>query len=250
MPEQTTWQAKLIVGGRLELMTGIHIGAARAGMRIGEVDSPVIRDPLTDQPYIPGSSLKGKLRSLVEIAYGLEPNRSGGSGTSRHECDSREEALGCRCCRLFGSTGGKGGTNHPARLLVRDLHLTDESVNKLENIDTGLHYTEWKFENALDRITAAANPRQLERVPKGASFSFEFVLADCGDSLREDLETLTFAMQTLEDDYLGGHGSRGYGKVAFRDIGLRRKSVADYEKGEIVEEKSASYIADIVKLAG
>ena len=106
----------------------------------------------------------------------------------------------------------------PARLSVRDSFLTEPSVKELEEIDTGLQYTEWKFENGLDRITAAANPRQLERVPAGAKFHFEIVydVETNQAEVEEDVNNLLKSLSLLEDDALGGHGSRGYGKICFR----------------------------------
>jgi CRISPR-associated protein Csm3 len=111
------------------------------------------------------------------------------------------------------------GRNAPARLIVRDCHLLSESAKRLEKIDTGLYMTEWKFENGLDRITAAANPRQVERIPAGAKFHFEVVYTVENEAqAMEDLENLAIALAILEDDALGGHGSRGYGKVRFENF--------------------------------
>lgn len=233
---------KITLSGTLECLTGLHIGASKENMEIGALDSPVVRDPLSLEPYIPGSSLKGKLRALLEKAHpNLSPNRDGGSGTSRHECGgwaagkshnknyqadlTYPGALHCPVCRLFGSTGGGNGENFPARLRVRDLTLTEDSRIKLRDIDTGLLYTEWKFENGIDRVTSAANPRNLERVPKGAEFNFSIVYdVEESESLAEDLQNLQLAIQLLHDDALGGHGSRGYGqvKLKFTRIEARR----------------------------
>lgn len=246
----TKLRAKVIVEGELEVLTGLHVGSAAAGMQIGSVDSPVVRDPITNRPYIPGSSLKGKLRSLLEAAEGLRANRSGGSGVMRHECDDREDALRCPVCRLFGSVGRNGGKNHPARLAVGDLSLTEESFEELALVDTGLMYTEWKFENTLDRVTAAAMPRQIERVPKGSVFGFRFVYDDHEnpDKVGEDMANLAKAMTLLEDDALGGHGSRGYGRVKFAQ-GLRksRRPVEMYGTGEAFPSEAFDSAADLAR---
>jgi|Deesub1362B_J571_1020462.scaffolds.fasta_scaffold01951_5 CRISPR-associated protein Csm3 len=227
---------KIEIKGEMECLSGIHIGASKESLEIGALDSPVVRDPCTQQPYIPGSSLKGKMRALLEKAcLKLLPNRDGGSGISRHECGDWEPgsntnknfqnmnmeypgALNCPVCRLFGSTGpGEKNRNYPARVKVRDLHLTESSRQELEQIDTGLYMTEWKFENGIDRITSAANPRNIERVPKGAKFDFSIIYdVEDPDTLKEDLENLRLALRLLEDDALGGHGSRGYGRVSFQ----------------------------------
>jgi len=215
---------KILVRGKIVCLTGLHIGASKENMEIGALDSPVVRDPVTREPYIPGSSLKGKMRALLEKALATkldivgEKNRRN-IGTKRnnvfiHVCDKAEDAIKCDICRLFGSTGINDGTNFPARLIVRDAYLTKESVEKLSDIDTGLQYTEWKFENAIDRITSAANPRQLERVPRGAEFEFELIYnVEDTKTFSEDIKNLNFALELLKLDALGGHGSRGYGKV-------------------------------------
>ncbi len=245
----TKLRAKMVLEGELVVLTGLHVGSAAAGMQIGSVDSPVVRDPISNKPYIPGSSLKGKLRSLLEAAEGKEPNRPGGSGTHRHECDDREKALGCSVCRLFGSTGYKGGKNHPARLAVSDLLLTDESFADLANLDTGLMYTEWKFENALDRITSSANPRQIERVPAGSAFHFRLIYDDREDveKLNEDMRNLTRTMSLLEDDALGGHGSRGYGRVAFANLRRSHRPVEMYGTGEEFQNESFDSVAELAR---
>jgi CRISPR-associated protein Csm3 len=114
-------------------------------------------------------------------------------------------------------------------LIVRDSHLLASSVTQLKGIETGLYMTEWKFENGLDRITAAANPRQIERVPAGAKFDFEMIYTIENEAqAEEDLKNLAIALAILEDDALGGHGSRGYGKVRFEGFGLELKQYSQY----------------------
>lgn len=214
---------KIKVSGKIECLTGLHIGASKENLEIGAIDAAVVRDPITKQPYIPGSSIKGKLRALLEKALatklqiiGTTNRRNIGSRNEVyiHVCDDASKAIECDICRLFGSTGNNGGKNFPSRILVRDAYLTDESVEKLSDIDTGLQYTEWKFENAIDRVTSSANPRQLERVPRGAEFNFNFVynIEDL-NNLDKDIENIKLAIRLLELDALGGHGSRGYGQV-------------------------------------
>jgi len=264
--------------------TGLHIGGGGENLDIGGLDKPVIRDPVTLHPYIPGSSIKGKLRAILERLTNKPLNRHGGSGIYRYESDDLadgftevkqgndrpplliffEGASHCPVSRLFGSTGSdcwvktevanrdnldrvsdrtryirQGGDNSrsgefvdsgesytkikgrnaPARLFVRDCHLQEESADRLKKIDTGLYMTEWKFENSIDRVTAAANPRQFERVPKGAKFDFELVYSvENVEQAREDLQNLLQCIMVLEDDALGGHGSRGYGKVRFQSM--------------------------------
>ncbi len=245
----TKLRAKVVIEGELRVLTGLHVGSAAAGMQIGSVDSPVVRDPISNRPYIPGSSLKGKLRSLLEAAKGKQANRSGGAGTKRHECDDRSDALGCPVCRVFGSTGDRGGANHPARLAVSDLLLTEGSFEELRLVDTGLMYTEWKFENALDRITSSANPRQIERVPAGSVFGFRLVYDDREDvdEIRADMRNLACAMELLQDDALGGHGSRGYGRVEFSNIRRSHRPVEMYGTGEEFPADDFDSIADLAR---
>lgn len=231
---------KVIIQGIVRTLTGLHIGAGREGIEIGALDNPVILEPVTKQPYIPGSSIKGKMRSLMEKREALkkyphEPasffNRPVGPFVKIHVCDTKEEANECPVCRLFGSSGGRDerGSNYPARLRCRDSYLTAYSEATLREADTDLLYTEVKYENALDRITAAANPRPVERIPPDTDFIFE-VVYDVEDKghLREDLENLTYCLSILEDDYLGGMGSRGYGKVKILLSRVVAKKVENY----------------------
>lgn len=223
---------KIQITGTIECLTGLHIGASKENVEIGAIDAPVVRDPITREPYIPGSSLKGKMRALLEKALApelgiFETTKRRNIGTRNNEvwvhvCEKAEDAINCPICRLFGSTGKDGGKNFPARLIVRDAYLTEESVNKLSDIDTGLQYTEWKFENAIDRVTSAANPRQLERVPKGAEFEFELIYnVEDKETLEKDLENIKLAIELIKLDSLGGHGSRGYGKVDIKIKNIR-----------------------------
>ncbi|ACI20619.1 type III-A CRISPR-associated RAMP protein Csm3 [Thermodesulfovibrio yellowstonii] len=222
---------KIQMKGKIKCLTGLHIGAAKENIEIGAIDASVVRDPVTREPYIPGSSLKGKLRALLEKSLsiklgiiGTENRINIGTKTNPvyiHVCTDADKAYKCPICRIFGSTGQGGGKNYPSRLIVRDAYLTTESVEELSQIDTGLQFTEWKFENAIDRVTSAANPRQLERVPRGAEFEFEFIYnVEDKETVLEDLESITLAIELLKLDSLGGHGSRGYGKIQinFEDI--------------------------------
>jgi CRISPR-associated protein Csm3 len=237
-------QGKVLLNGTVKCVTGLHIGASKDNLDIGGIDAPVLRDPITREPYIPGSSLKGKLRSLFERRWGMEYNRHSGQGVYRHECVNPA----CQVCRLFGAAGGRDGDNIPARLIVRDSLLTPDSKTRLESIDTGLQYTEWKFENALDRITAAANPRQLERVPADAEFSFQLVYNVEATDQAETHEDLVHVLETLsllEDDYLGGHGSRGYGKIQFALHDLSGRKVEYYGAETEEKQKQASVFLEV-----
>ena len=193
---------KIIYTGTITLKTGLHIGGTNAALNIGGPDKFVVRNPINNVPYIPGSSLKGKMRALVEIAKGCI---SDGKASNDPKSISGE---------LFGVATGNSD-NRPSRLIVRDAELDLSKPEMFDNTD--LPYTESKTEVAIDRITAKANPRTFERVPAGAQFKLNMVLNIFeGENEQRLKETLQFAIRLLQDDYLGGHGSRGYGQVEIR----------------------------------
>jgi CRISPR-associated protein Csm3 len=197
-----TLKKKILISGQLELVTGLHIGGSKENVSIGDVDNPVIRRTINQQPYIPGSSLKGKMRSLLQVADGEET----------------ESQTGSIICRLYGASDGRGEgmEGNPSRVIVRDAYLDDVSEQMLrESENTEMPYTELKHENRIDRIKGKAeHPRQSERVPAGASFNVEMVLNIFeGDNEAELIQTVKRSLKMLEDDYLGGSGTRGYGQV-------------------------------------
>ncbi|HRP56364.1 type III-A CRISPR-associated RAMP protein Csm3 [Agriterribacter sp.] len=201
---------KISIAGKIELLTGIHIGDSKDSIDIGGVDSPVVRRKDDNRPYIPGSSLKGKMRSLLDIAYGK-------TDTTK----SPEHPIG----KLFGALApDKNISGNPSRLIVRDANLNKESANEIQAKGfTDMPYTEIKFENTIDRIQGkASNPRQFERVPAGAIFDVGFVInvvaetdTEAAEAEKELLDLFYAGIRLLEDDYLGGSGSRGYGQVKF-----------------------------------
>lgn len=201
-------EKKIIYTGTITLKTGLHIGGTNAALNIGGPDKFVVRNPINNIPYIPGSSLKGKMRSLVEIANGcVSVDKKGNVGPS----NDPNSISG----KLFG-TAGDSDSSKPSRLIVRDAEL---DVNACDFSNTDLPYTESKTEVAIDRVTAKANPRTFERVPAGAKFKLNMVLNIFeGEDEAELKATLKEAIQLLEDDYLGGHGSRGYGQVKFDEL--------------------------------
>lgn len=196
----TKLKKKIIYRGKIILLTGLHIGGTNAALNIGGPDKFVVRNPINNIPYIPGSSLKGKMRALVEIVKGCVSS----DGKASNDPDSISG-------KLFGVATGKDN-NRPSRLIVRDAELDVSDNEKFANTD--LPYTESKTEVAIDRITAKANPRTFERVPAGAEFKLNMVLNIFeGEDENELKSTLKLALDLLQDDYLGGHGSRGYGQV-------------------------------------
>lgn len=219
MSEQGVLRGKLMITGKVKLVTGLHIGAAQDFAPIGAVDRLFVRDPLTKEPVIPGSSLKGKLRTLLAKAEA--------TGYVLNKIDDDSELIK----RLFGSAGKD--TARPSRLQFYDLRMTDESVEKFSSLDLDTYIGEVKFENTISRLTAVATPRQIERVPSGAEFGFKLVYnIEREGELKEDIQALGTALQLLENDYLGGHGSRGYGKIAFEDLAVQDKFV---KNGEAVD---------------
>jgi len=228
--------AKIFVEGEIVAETGMHIGGNSIGMAIGGADSVVVRNPVSNEPYIPGSSLRGKMRSLLERVRGDEEHNHEGGFSVKEKGDGEYDVLAgikpaTALGRFFGTSAETGGT--PTRLTVRDCPLTKTSADELNNApNTDMPMTEVKTEVWIDRITSAAMPRQIERVPAGATFSFCFVidLLD-GDKEQQWLDLLTEGMRLVEADSLGGSGSRGYGQVLFT-VSKVVKRPADWYRGK------------------
>lgn len=242
-------EGKLIIKGVIEAKTGLSIGGSTVGLDIGGVDNPVIKDA-EGKPYIPGSSLKGKMRSLLEKAEGKKLSTPLG-GSRIHVCEKPEEYKNCHVCKIFGIPGEKP-FGEPTRLIVRDAFLIEDSITEEMKKNLDLEYTEVKFENVIDRITSAANPRQTERVPAGAKFDFEMIYNVFNEQDKKNLIQVFTAMNLLENDYLGSSGSRGYGKVEFKDLKIYWNSIKDYEEGKtyentIYEMEEGKKLGDILK---
>ncbi len=212
------------VKGEIHCLTGLRIGGASEVIEIGGLDNPIIKHPITKEPYIPGSSLKGKMRSLLEL-FEDKVNNSG----KVHSCNDMD----CPVCRLFGVSGSEGSPFGPGRLIVRDARLL--SINGQPSWKEDLTQTEIKYENVINRIKGTADhPRQMERVPAGAVFGFSmsyrvFSVQNDKDSEPDngakDLElfdTIFKCMRLLEKDTLGGSGSRGYGQIKFAQLKVTR----------------------------
>lgn len=202
--------------GKIVVKTGLHIGAGNDKVEIGGMDNPIIRNPLTNEPYIPGSSIKGKMRSLME--WKLDKLKTTGGKVC--SCGKAE----CEICRVFGSANTKSEESKdrgPTRLIVRDAVLSEEWKKKFAE---GKSIIEEKSENSLNRITAEATPRPIERVVPGVEFDFEisYRIIDTGDggSLDEKYfnEVVLESLKLLQNDYLGGGGSRGNGQIEFKDL--------------------------------
>jgi CRISPR-associated protein Csm3 len=232
-----TLKGKIIITNEIEAVTGLHIGGATGGLDIGGVDLPVLRHPVSQEPYIPGSSLRGKLRSLLDRHTPTSLNQSIGQ-VRIHICKTPQDYEKCPVCKVFGLPGEQTFAE-PARLIVRDVYLSSDAAKELRTKKTGLPFTEVKTEVVIDRITSAAVPRQHERVPAGTVFApCEMVFSiytfngSGSDTDTPLLRQVFKAMELLEDDYLGGQGSRGSGKIKFRNLTLTLKS-RDYYEGRL-----------------
>ena len=228
--------SKIFIIGNITLLTGMHIGGNSIGMAIGGADKVVVRNPLTNEPYIPGSSLRGKMRALLERARGDENHNAEEGGFHLKE-GKVEASAGTNAESLLGKLFGVSAADtnkQPTRLMVRDAHLTRASKTQLENApNTDMPMTEVKTEVNIDRITSAANPRQFERVPAGAVFRFEMVLTLMeGDDTDKFLNLIREGLELVEHDSLGGHGSRGYGAVDFAISQLQERSMQHYKEGK------------------
>ena len=200
MKEIVEFKGTLKVGG-----SGLRIGGQKEGAGIGETDNPILRHPITHMPYVPGSSIKGKVRSLLESKYCPQTQASG---------------LPCKCgscvvCDLFGSGDSKTITS-PSRLVFRDCPATEDTRHIWD--EAGIS-SELKTEVLIDRNKGLSygriGPRTTERIPAGSDFEFAFSLRIFeGDDLPKYFTMLAEGFELLEKHYLGGSGSRGYGQVS------------------------------------
>jgi CRISPR-associated protein Csm3 len=242
---------KLILEGEMHCETGLHVGVGKGSLEIGGADNPVVKDA-HGRPYVPGSTLRGRIRALLEQVTGMAVpselvfiSKRKGQEVRIHQSDRPDDEI----CILFGRSPGRmekvgGGdieSNNatPARLSVFDAPLVPDSITAQmrETLDDEL--TEVKSENAIDRITSQANPRTLERVPAGARFTIRMVL----DLLcAEDASLPPLVVQglrLLEDDALGGGGSRGSGRVRFNNLKLTWRGKDYYASGAAEQELAA-----------
>ena len=255
---ELTFLGKLILEGEIQCQTGLHIGAGKGSLEIGGADNPVVKDAF-GIPYIPGSSLRGRLRSLLEQTLGLAVpselvylSKRKGQEVRIHHSDRPDDEV----CILFGRNPGRvekvtgeaieAASATPARLTVYDAPLVVDSITPQmrENLDDEL--TEVKSENAVDRITSQANPRTLERVPSGARFRFRMVLDVLCEEDKPLLGRVAEGLRLLEDDALGGGGSRGNGRIALSNLSLTWRGKNYYATG--AAEQSLLNAADLAAL--
>ena len=233
-----TIKDKLIITADIKVLTGMHIGASNDFSPIGAVDSVVVKDPLTGKPIIPGSSIKGKLRTVMAKIM------SDGMFLPSHENDKEDIK------KLFGSSV-KNNIVEP-KLQFYDLFLKNADELYKKNLDLG--YTEIKFENTINRVTAVSNPRQLERVPAGAVFEFKLIYnADNSgnDKLIKDFELISNAIKALQLDYIGGNGTRGYGKISFYNFSVMKANLKSNDidvKGLLdILKKSENFVNKLIE---
>ncbi len=219
---QPQFLGRATISARLVVKTGLHVGAGKDKIEIGGVDNPVVRHPHSREPYVPGSSIKGKLRFMLEWAFSKIDADGNVWGWNRNDTyDTNDPIL-----RIFGTAlDEKSFRGGPTRLIVRDAVLNAEWLTKANG--QGWELVEEKTEVVIDRIAGragGAGPRMTERVPAGAVFDLGMVFrlyAVDGDGGRHDWACLNWLLQglaMLEEDALGGSGSRGYGRIAFEDL--------------------------------
>lgn len=234
---------KIKIEGRIVTLSGLHIGGSNTGMSIGGADATVVRNPLNNEPYIPGSSLKGKMRSLLERMEGkFEADRDKMGNPLAGPLFISD--ITHPVAQVFGVTPeiSKG---HPiGRLIVRDGKLSGimegdsfvggkEGKSKLlNNKSTDMPYTEVKTEVVIDRISSSATPRQLERVPAGTVFELNLILNVYDDEdITPLLNTVLRGLCLVHNDFLGGKGSRGSGEVKVEIHRLLYKDKEIYQAG-------------------
>jgi len=251
-----SFQGKYLISADIVCETGLHIGGTEEGFEIGGLSNPVIRDPITEYPYVPGSSLKGKLRSLVEWSIPHQHNSGDNKTCVQYMLDKaiaerlekkpvapETETLEvgpcdcgkCDVCAVFGCSAETGESIGPTRLTIRDAMPKSETIVEWEKTFEGGVYTEIKTENSIGRISSAANPRPMERVPSGSKFRIDMVFDLYQECDKNRLKMVFQALQLLEDSSLGGSGTRGSGEVKFENIVIVKRGV-EYYMGTDIEK--------------
>lgn len=234
-----------IIQGKIVCKTGLHIGGSSDAIDIGGSDNVIIRDPITGNPYIPGSSLKGKLRFLTEL------NDKDSAQSVINNNGKPADDPNCLSAKLFGISADENQNQlkFPTRTIVRDAY-PDEETLELWNNESLISGAELKYENNINRINSAASPRNIERIPKDSKFDFEIIFSVYeGDD--DNISSILDAMRLLEDNYLGGSGSRGFGQIKFENIKLAKRT-ADYYKENndekvIIESDEITNVINAIK---
>ena len=234
-----------IIQGKIVCKTGLHIGGSSDAIDIGGSDNVIIRDSVTGNPYIPGSSLKGKLRFLTELN-----DKDSAQSVIDNEGKPADNP-NCIASKLFGISADEKQTElkFPTRTIVRDAYPDAETLELWDN-ESLISGAELKYENNINRINSAANPRNIERVPKGSKFDFEIVFSVYEDD-DENISYLLDALRLLEDNYLGGSGSRGFGQIKFENIKLSKRTTEYYKENKdeevIIESDDITEVINQIK---
>lgn len=234
-----------IIQGKIVCKTGLHIGGSSDAIDIGGSDNVIIRDSVTGNPYIPGSSLKGKLRFLTEL------NDKDSAQSVIDNKGKPADDPNCIASKLFGISADEKQTElkFPTRTIVRDAYPDDETL-ELWNNESLISGAELKYENNINRINSGATPRNIERVPKGSKFDFEIIFSVYEDD-DENISYLLDAMRLLEDNYLGGSGSRGFGQIEFKNIKLTKRTSEYYKENTdeeiIIESDNITDVINAIK---
>lgn len=230
-----------IITGTIVCKTGLHIGGSNDSVEIGGSDNVIIRDSITNLPFIPGSSLKGKLRSLIELNDKEFVDKLIQKLKQNEEISGFESDI---AVKIFGGSVENKTIKFPTRVIVRDSYPNEKTIKLWEKYNDVINGAELKYENRLTRIKADATPRNIERVPKGSEFNFEIIFSYYDEDENNDLLRIINAMFLLEDNYLGGSGSRGFGQVSFKDISIVKRDQSFYIDGNeeelILKERSIS----------
>lgn len=232
-------ERSIIITGKIHCITGLCIGGSSNALEIGGVSQEVIKNPITKEPYIPGSSLKGKMRSELEKRHGSKKwNKSKMVFESEEKepcgCGNKD----CLICSVFGAHKKQNAKSAPTRIIVRDAMLSEESKEMIKSLPlANRSYVERKVENIIKRdIGTADSPRIMERVPAGMSFDFEIILRIFeGDEEGRLLAFVKEGLEAVESSYLGGSGSRGYGQVRFE---YHIEGHKDAENGQLVSREA------------
>jgi CRISPR-associated protein Csm3 len=220
----------ITLSGEIKLLSGLHIGGGDASMKIGGIDNEVIKHPVTGKPYIPGSSLKGKVRSLLEWRAGVVGYNDGNPTDIAADYDANEEVRqkALLIAKLFGNGKTIKDDTLAKQIGVTRVRFSDAMLRSDFEAKSLQELMEVKFENSIDRITSrASNPRQTERVPSGVVFNFEITLKQFEGDGDELLEMLKKGLRLLEMDALGGNGSRGYGRIKFQNLTQNGESIQE-----------------------
>lgn len=242
------FEGNYVIKAKLKCITGLHIGGSKEKFEIGGIDNPVIKTNFSitlpdgrqikeGMPYIPGSSLKGKIRALLEWQYDMvkaEVDNGKLKGVIIHSVKPDIPLI-------FGvGNSDRQISPQPTRVKFNDSYPTADTISRWQEELGENIYTEDKIENSIDRITSSANPRHQERVPAGSEFEVEVVFKVLQPQDHKRLLILFEGMKLLEDDFLGGGGSRGNGKVKFEDICVVYRN-KDYYRGQKPEEKKGEF---------